>query len=502
MSYEYVLGLDHGSGGCKATCIRSDGKVIKEESVSYPSYYPEPLWVEQDPEKWIEAAIQVISKTINFLSLAERKNIKAIGFSAPHHVAVLMDKDNEVIRPVIMWNDQRSVKQSKKLNENFGKQILDLTYNKPNPTWTLSHLLWIKENEPHHYNQIDKILFMKDYIRYRFSGEICTDYIEAEGSLLFDVKKQEWSPFLLSLVNLKKEVFPPVLTPTTQVGAIDKNIAGVLGLSNETKIIMGTADTAAEVYGCGLVKQGEGVVKLATAGNVTLLTSDVEKNEKLTTYHHLVGNLYYQNSATNFAAASLRWLKEEFYNDFTEKLEESSVYPKIMKEVGNIKPGSEGLIFHPYLNGERSPHWDPHLRASFFGCTARHTRSHFARAVLEGVGFSLKDCSLQFSDSSISKMRIIGGGSKGREWVQIIADILNVELEIPNYKDASFGIALVAAEGIGWFKDLEEAVHSVQRVVDRISPNVNNYEIYNELFEIYQQIHSRTYDLSHKLAEM
>jgi xylulokinase len=502
MKNQYVLGIDHGSGGCKVTCLRADGHIHSEGYVSYPSSYPFPRWVEQDPETWIDAAIEAISIATKNFSEEERKRIVALSFTAPHHVAVLLDKNQKVLRPAIMWNDQRTGEQSQQLNEQYGKIIYDICYNAPNPTWTLCHLLWLKQNEAQIYNQLDKILFMKDYVRYRFSNQMATDYIEAEGSLLFDIEKQEWSDFLLNLVDLDERVFPNILSPTDECGTLSAKMAAILGLSEDVKIIVGTADTAAEVYGCGTVKEGDGVVKLATAGNFTIVSETATKNDKLTTYHHLVSNLYYQNSATNFAAASFRWFKENFYQEFEQNMNVPSIYPEIMKQVELIKPGSEGLIFQPYLNGERSPHWDPHLRASFFGCTARHTRSHFARAVLEGVCYSLRDCSLQFSDRKMEKMRVIGGGSKGREWVQILADILKVDLEIPSCSDASFGAALIAATGIGWFASLSEAVLTTQRVIDRVTPKRENEGVYDEIFSIYQELHSRTYDLSRKLSAL
>lgn len=502
MNYEYVLGVDHGSGGCKVTCLHSDGVIFSEATVSYPSLYPYPKWVEQEPETWIKAAFEAIAAVTKELGASERKNITAISFCAPHHVAVLLDKDRNVIRPAIMWNDQRTGEQSQQLSESHGREIFEITYNAPNPTWTLSHLLWLKQHEPERYQKIDKILFMKDYVRYRFSGHMATDYIEAEGSLLFDIEKRKWSDLLLSLVDLDESVFSPVLSPTDEVGTILPEVAELLGLSRDVRMIVGTADTAAEVYGCGTIKEGDGVVKLATAGNFSIVSKTVTKNDKLTTYHHLVDDLYYQNSATNFAAASFRWFKESFYQEFEEKRKVKSVYPEIMKQIELIKPGSEGLIFQPYLNGERSPHWDSQLRGSFFGVTARHSRSHFARAVLEGVGFSLRDCSLQFPDKVMKKMRIIGGGSKGQEWVQIIADILNVELEVPSSSDASFGAALIAATGIGWFSDLKEGIQSTQKVIFTISPKKENQKVYDEFFSIYQELHARTFDLSRRLSQL
>lgn len=502
MSRLFVLGVDHGSGGCKITCLDSTGEVAAEAYVSYPSIYARPRWVEQDPEQWIEAAVEGIRKALADFTPEEREAVRAISFSAPHHVAVLMDASGRVLRNVIMWNDQRSGEEAKELAARMGDLIYDLTNNAPNPTWTLCHLLWLRRHEPEVLENTRRIVFMKDYVRYRFSGVMATDHIEAEGSMFYDIHRQEWAKPLLDVIGLDPSWLPTVGSPLDRAGELLPEMAERLGLRPGIPLIMGTADTAAEVYGCGTVEHGDGVVKLATAGNFALASRHLPRNDKLTAYHHVVEGLYYQNSATNFAAASFRWLKENFYKEVEEQVGVEQIYAHIVKDIERIPAGSEGLLFQPYLNGERSPHWDPYLRGSFFGITTRHTRTHFARAVLEGVAFSLRDCADQLAERPRKAVKLIGGGSKGRPWAQIMASVLNLVMEIPKVTDSSFGAALIAATAVGWYGNVKEAVAHAQRVIDRIEPIEADVKRYDELFGIYRELHRRTNDLAHRLTHM
>lgn len=500
MSKEFVLGIDHGTGGCKVTCLGSDGKVVSEAYAPYPSIYPQARWVEQDPENWIESAVKASQEVLSKLTADERDNVKGIGFSAPHHVAVLLNEDKQVIRNPIMWNDQRSGGEAQELSERYGEQIFEFTSNVPTPTWTLCHLRWIQKNEPNIFQRIRHILFMKDYVRYRFSGEIATDHIEAEGTQLYNINKQEWSEELCDLVSLSSSVLPNIYEPIDQSGELIPVMAKALNLSPGIPIIIGVPDTAAEIYGCGVASEKSGLVKLATAGNFSVATQNKIKNPKITTYHHVINNLYYQNSATNFAASSYRWFKEGFLQEMQDNAVHDSVYSIMNKNMEAIAPGSEGLIFQPYLNGERSPHWDPYLRGSFFGITARHSRNHFARAILEGVGYSIRDAAEEFPFAVNAPLKIIGGGSKGQLWVQIMANILNSEMEVPQNRDSSFGTCLVVATSLGWYGSLKEATENSQKIVYKATPNQNVVSIYTEMFEVYRELHKKTNHLSHKLT--
>lgn len=497
---KFVIGVDLGTGGCKVSCINSVGQLISESYEYYKSYYPYSRWVEQDPEDWIDAAVKAILKALTVVSTHDRQEVSAISFSASHHNAVLLDENNQVLRKVIMWNDQRSGDEANELLEKHEDFIFEKTNNRPTPTWTIAHLLWIKNHEPKIYERVRKIVFAKDYVRYRFTDRLSTDYIEAQGTLLYDIKQKEWSHDLCRLISLDPQVLPSVDSPTDQAGILNAKMAERTGLPPGIPVITGTADTAAEVYGCGAVNENDGVVKLATAGNFTFVDNKLPDNKKIITYEHVVKGLFYLNSATNFAAASFRWFKENFYKEMEKEVYPKSVYPLIDREVEKIAAGSDGLIFQPYLNGERSPHWDPYLKGSFWGCTAKHNRSHFARAVLEGVAYSIKDASLEFSLTNNKPLKVIGGGSKGEIWVQILSDVLDTELQVPKVSDASFGICLIAATAIGWFSNLTEAVKECQSIEKTVFPRKENVKVYNEMFTIYQELHKQTKDLSKKLS--
>lgn len=501
MNNQYVIGVDHGSGGCKVTCLDPGGRVVSEGMVSYDSRYPHPRWVEQHPEQWIDAGVEAIRMALSGFTSDQRRAVKAISFTAPHHVAVLLDRQGRVLRDAIMWNDQRSGEQAQWLNEHHGKEIYEIAGNVANPTWTLCHLLWLKQHEPQTYADIHRIMFMKDYVRYRFCGVFSTDFIEAEGSLFYDIHARRWSEELLRLIEIDVDQLPEAGLPTDVCGHLTVEMADRLGLQPDVDVVVGTADTAAEVYGSGTFAHGDAVLKLATAGNFTLVTNQFATNPKLIAYHHVVPGLYYQNSATNAAAASFRWFKETFGNQITVQPGQS-VYAAIMEQVERVPPGAEGLLFQPYLNGERSPHWDPYLRGSFFGITARHQFAHFARAVLEGVAYSLRDCRDQFTELPSKPIKIIGGGSQGLGWVQIMANALNADMETMANSSASFGAALIAATAIGWFQSTSEAVQASQRVVSRIRPQPEIVALYDDMFPIYQELHRQTNGLCRKLSDV
>lgn len=502
MAEQFVIGVDLGTGGCKVSCMSDRGRLAAEAYVPYPSYYDQPQWVEQDPEAWVRSAAAGIRQTVNQLSSEERARIRCLGFSGAHHNAVLLDADYRPIRRTIMWNDQRSGKEAAELNRKFGEELFRMTKNRPTPTWTLCHLAWLREHEPDTYQDIKHILFMKDYVRYRFSGAKGTDYIEAEGTMLFDMNTREWSEEICGWIGLDIRVLPEIHRPGDIRGTLLPGMAAETGLPAGIPVIMGTVDSAAEIYGCGAVGEGQGLVKLATAGNYALVLREPPPNPTILTYEHVIEGYYYCNSATNFAAASYRWFKESFLQEFEANCAPASVYEAVNREIERIRPGSDGLVFHPYLNGERSPHWDSELRGSFFGVTARHHRFHFARAVLEGVAFSIRDSSLEFKSGAPASLKIIGGGAKGRVWTQIVSDVLNTELHLPMVTDASYGLCMVIGTAIGWFADYREAVSVCQRVVDRIEPRAEAAAVYDELFGIYRELHARTFEISHRLSRL
>lgn len=498
----FVIGVDNGTGGCKVTVLRNDGVIAGESFHSYPSHYDEPRWVEQDPEDWVNAAFAGVRHATADLTDNERARIDGIAFSGPHHTGVLLDMDRRPIRRAILWNDQRADVESRELIEQHGELIHSIAHNTPAPTWTLSQFLWLSKHKPEEYGRTRHVLFMKDYVRWRFSGEMGTDPIEAGGTLFFDIGRGEWSKELLDLIGLTPDVLPRIFRPTDVVGVITAEASERTGLPAGIRVITGTADTAAEVYGAGAVEAGDAVVKLATAGNYTVIARQVG-DPSVISYAHPVEGLFYLNSATNFAAASFRWFRETFFPELAATLSSDELYTRMNAEIAAIPEGSEGLVFHPFLNGERSPYWDSRLRSSFIGLTSRHTRAHLARAVMEGVCFSIRDAGLVYGDVAPvagATVRLIGGGSKSEVWTQITADVLGMTVEVPASSEASFGTCLLAATAAGWYPSLKEAVVSTQRVTKSASPDAHRAARYDELFGIYRDAVTAVTAITHRLT--
>ncbi|MDD5660195.1 MAG: xylulokinase, partial [Actinomycetota bacterium] len=454
MKKNILLGVDFGTGGCKITVIDDNGNIMAEASKEYITHHPKLQHSEQNPHDWLKSFIECLKKVKNIKDI-DMDDIVAMSFDDSTHNAVLLDKNMEVIRPTIMWTDQRSVKEVEYLEKNWGEDIFKIGYQKVAPTWTLPQLLWIKNNEPHNFEKIDKIMFVKDYVRYLLTENWITDYIDAQGSLLFDIDKKKWSETLCGFIGLDPKTLPPICSPTDIVGKITKKASEITGLREGIPVICGTSDSAVEDYAAGAIEAGQCILKLATAGNVNVMTDKPFPNPLTLTYSHVIPGMWYTVSATNTAASAMRWFRDNFCYEETQKSisENINVFNLIEEEVASVSPGSKGLVFSPYLLGERAPYWDPYLRASFVGATMAHKKSHFLRALMEGVGFSLKDCYRVIEDMhlNVKEFILIGGGSKGNVWSQIICDIFGEKIIKPEVSDASYGSALLAAVGIGIF---------------------------------------------------
>jgi len=499
---DLLMGIDFGTSGCKATVIDEHGNILEESQKEYQTYHPMPLYSEQNPEDWVYALLEVF-KQIKSRSNIDLHDIKGISFSASTHNAVLLDKNMDIIRPTIMWTDQRSFKQVDHLEENWEEMIFQITGQKVTPTWTLPQLLWIKENEPENFKKIHKIMFTKDYVRYKLTGSWGTDYIDAAGSLLFDVNNRNWSGEMCDLIGLDIKTLPPVLNSTDLIGKISPELVKVIGLNNDTSIIVGSSDTAVEDYAAGGINPGQCILKLATAGNVNVILDKPLYNTHTITYYHVIPDMWYTCSATNTAASAMRWFKDNFC---FQEIEESkrineNVFKLLEKEVDSIRPGSEGLLFQPYLLGERAPYWDPFLRAGFMGATMAHGKNHFLRSIMEGVAFSLKDCFRVYNtlNVEINEFIIIGGGARSEIWSQIVCDVFGKKITQPTEYDASFGSALIAGVGIGKFASLKEAVIKCNKVNKIFKPDMDKNSLYNKLFNIYLEIHDKLQPIYEKI---
>ena len=490
-----LLGIDYGTGGCKVTAIDETGKFVGEASTEYVTHHEHPGWSEQEPEDWWTALCASLGK------LAEKgvdlSQVAACALDGSTHNAVLMDADYNPIRRTIMWTDQRATAECAALKAEWGEKVFAACYQMPAPTWTLPQMMWLKAHEPGVLEKTEHVLFVKDYIRWRLTGKAATDYIEAQGTLFFDLRKMAWSEELVALAGLKPSAMPEVIRPTDVVGGVTAAAAAATGLPAGMPVVCGSSDSAVEDYGAGAVEPGDLIIKLATAGNVNSMTAEAHPHPKTLTYSHIVPGMWYSVSATNAAALCMRWLRDTFYAPAIEQSEQSNsrtipnLYQLIDHEAQPSPLGANGVVFHPYLQGERCPYWDANLRASFAGVSISSTRGDFARALMEGVAFSLRDCygTLEEMKLPVKRIFLIGGGARSRLWSEIVCNVFNCSVAVPTPADASFGACLLAGTGVGIFPDVKAAVAKCLHVDRTIEPDADAARAYERLYQDYRQIH-------------
>lgn len=477
---KYLLGIDFGGGSSKATLIDTDGKVIAENTVEYPTIYSENNACEQNPKDWIGALCENCKALIN-KSAIDSADILSIAIDSATHTSLVCDGDFKPLRNAIHWTDSRSHSQAEELCNKFGERIFKKTYHRPDTIWTLPQLIWLKEKEPETFSKIKYIFFEKDYIRYYLTGVFCTDYIEAEGSMLFDCNKMQWDDELCSLGGITMDMLPPIKKPTDVIGAVTTEAAAATGLKSGTPVICGTTDTCMEVFASGAVDETDTTVKLATAGRICVITDKAYPSRHLVNYSHISSGLWYPGTATKAAASSYRWYRDTFGGDYKE----------LDKGAAEVNIGCDGLIFHPYLNGELTPYADPNLCGSFTGVRASHSKAHFTRAVLEGVCYSLLDSKLILDEIGIEyskKATLIGGGSKSPLWRQMIADVLGITLITTENSDSSFGSAMLAGVAMGVFESSKDAVSKCVKRLSVTEPIYEHTEKYMKVFQQYKKI--------------
>jgi xylulokinase len=489
---DLLLGIDIGTSGCKITAIDQQGRIVDTAFGEYHTAHPHPGWSEQDPDEWYAVACGLLRDLLG-RGKCSADRIAALSLDGSTHNAVLADAEFRPLRPAIMWTDQRSVCEAARLEAEAGAEIFRIGYQKPTPTWTLPQLVWIGQHDPEALRHTSHILFTKDYVRYRLTGAWATDHIEAQGSLLYDMAQRAWSKELCRLAGLPMTVLPPLVAPTAVVGSVTKSAAEQTGLRAGTPVVAGCSDSAVEDYAAGAIRPGQMILKLATAGNVNVMTAEAHPHPRTLTYSHVIPGLWYTVSATNTAASAERWFRDLFCQHECQQAAAQgiSVYALLHAMASQVPPGAEGLFFHPYLLGERSPYWDANLRGSFVGATMRHGKAHFVRALLEGVSFSLRDCFRTIVEMGlpVDEIRLIGGGAKSDLWAQILADVFNKPIVRPAGCDASFGAALLAGVGVGLFANQAEAVEQCTQIRDRLEPAPASVARYAQLFPLYCQIH-------------
>ncbi|HPS09273.1 MAG TPA: xylulokinase [Kiritimatiellia bacterium] len=478
MKKDLLLGIDFGTGGCKVTVIDPSGTVIESASGEYPTSHPKPAWAEQNPADWYRVMCSVLKK------IKSRRRITALALDSYTHGAVLLDRRLEVVRPTIIWTDQRSVKECQLLKQDHFDLIFKTAYQAPTPTWTLPQMLWLKNNEPRALKQTRHILFVKDYVRFLLTGEMACDSVESQGTLFWDMKRGVWSEALCDLAGIPLKQLPRIGKPTDLAGTITRRAAADTGLPEGTPVVMGASDSAIEDYAAGAIEPGQCVLKLATAGNVNVMTSKAHPHRETLTYSHVVPGMWYTVTATNSAAVCQRWYRDMFCAPGTH-------YDELDRAAAQSQPGSNGVFFHPYLQGERSPYWDANLRGSFTGLSMANTRGDIARALLEGVAFSLRDCyrTIEKMKLSVNEFLLIGGGAKSALWSSIVCDLFNAPVKCPACCDASFGSALLAGVGTGVFADEASAVRQCLRFDRELRPDPERAAFYNTRFTHYRALH-------------
>ncbi len=477
---KYTLGIDFGGGASKATLLSEEGKIVATNTVEYPTSYPAPGQAEQNPMDWYNATRTNIAATLE-KSGVNPADIAAVALDAATHTAVLCDADFNIVRPSIYWTDSRSTEEVAFLKENYGDFIYEHVLHKPDTIWTLPQLMWIKKHQPELWAKVDKIMFAKDFVRHMLTGDYVTDYIEAEGSMFFDYTTLSWSKELCALIDFPVEKLPKVVKPTDFVGKITPEAARETGLCEGTPVVCGTTDTVMEVFAAGAVGKGQMTLKLATAGRICVITDKSYPDKNLINYSHIADGMWYPGTATKACASSLRWYRDTFGGDYRE----------IDEGAEKIPVGSEGLVFHPYINGELTPYADPKLCGSFVGVRANHTKAHFDRAVLEGVAMSMLDCMKSLETLGIEHddtATIIGGGASSPLWRQIVADALGFKLKQNRDSDSSFGTAMLAGVAVGSFESFEKALEICTEVKSFTEPNPANKEKYERLYKRYKAV--------------
>lgn len=462
------LGLDVSTTSAKALLINEKGGVVGSASTPLTLSAPRPLWSEQDPRDWWSGIVSSIRQVLEQASVPG-SNVTAIGLTGQMHGLVLLDEHGDVLRPAILWNDQRTGAQCDAMRARLGREhLIQITGNDALTGFTAPKILWVQENEPDVFARVKHILLPKDYIRYRLTGDYAMDKADGSGTILFDLRNRDWSPEVLSALDIPARWLPPTYEGPTVTGMVSAAVATETGIESGTPVVGGGGDQAAQAVGVGAVQPGIIALTLGTSGVVFAATQVplVEPEGHLHAFCHAAPGLWHLMGVMLSAAGSLQWYRDTLVPDMS--------FEVLVNEANGIKPGSEGLFFLPYLTGERTPYPDPLARAAWVGLTVRHTRAHMTRAVLEGVAFGIKDSFRLISQAGLGKIeqvRISGGGARSELWRQIMADVLGVELVTVNTTEgAAFGAALLAAVGAGLYASVPAACEATIQITGRNYP--------------------------------
>lgn len=487
MSAHYLLGIDVSTTSSKAVLIDERGLVIATASSPHTLQTPKPLWSEQDPAEWWEAVRASLKAALAKAGLTGEQ-ISAIGLTGQMHGLVLLDESGKILRPAILWNDQRTQSQCDEIHERVGRErFIRITGNVALPGFTAPKILWVKENEPEVFAAARHILLPKDYIRLRLTGEYAIDKADGAGTVLFDLKARDWSPEVLETLGIDQAWMPRTFEGPECTGRLTAEAASATGLKEGTPVAAGGGDQAAQAVGVGAVEPGIIGLTVGTSGVVFATTPAalIEPEGRLHSFCHAVPGMWHFMGVMLSAAGSLQWYRDALAVDMT--------FDDLLQEAASAPAGSEGLLFLPYLSGERTPYPDPLARGAFVGLTLRHKRAHMTRALLEGVAFGLRDSFMLIRNAGlgeVTQVRASGGGTKGALWRQILASILEAELVTVNTSEgAAFGAALLAGVGAGFWPDVPTACRETIHITGQTTPDATDVEVYRRLYPLYRELY-------------
>jgi xylulokinase len=481
-----LLGIDVGTGGTRAVLLDETGRVLSATTADHaPMGSPHLGWAEQDPRDWWRAASGAIKKCLE-KGTTGAEEIAAIGLSGQMHGLVMLDVAGEVLRPALIWCDQRTEEECRSITQRVGaKRLIELVANPALTGFTLPKIWWVRAHEPEIWSRVRSIMLPKDYVRFKLTGSRASDVADASGTLLFDVVHRRWSSEMLQASNLRPEILPEVFESPEITGRVSKGGAVASGLREGTPVVAGGGDQAAGAVGMGIVEPGNVSATIGTSGVVFAATSHpvVEPQGRIHTFCHAIPGRWHLMGVTQGAGLSLRWFRDQFGG---------ASYDALVKEAAEAPAGADGLLWAPYLMGERTPHLDPNARGALVGLTAQHTRAHVIRAILEGVAFSLRDTFTIFRELGVplKSIRLGGGGARSSLWQQIQADIYGMPVDLVAADEgAAYGAALLAGVGAGVWPSVEAACEMAVHVAKRVEPNARNADLMSLRYAEYRKLY-------------
>lgn len=497
MDMEYVIGIDIGTSGTKTVIFNKVGETVSSALQEYDLCQPEMGWAEQRPEDWWRAVCATIGESIKKSGISP-KDIKGVGLSGQMHGMVLLDRHDGVIRPALLWCDLRTAPECEQITDMLGKKtLMDITGNPMIPAFTAPKIQWVKNHEQRSFEMINMILLPKDYIKFKLTGEYCSEYSDASGTGLLNITERRWSPRMCSALGISISNLPPLKESYQIMGHVTEEASKLTGLETGTPVVGGAGDQAAGAIGNGIVKPGMMSATIGTSGVVFAYTDRVTIDGKgrVQTFCHAIPNTWHVMGVTNGAGLSFRWLRDNLCE--IEKLEARNSgkdpYEIMTSEAEKAEPGCKGLIYLPYIMGERTPHLDTKARGVLFGLSAVHNKSHIIRSFMEGVSYSLKDClsvinSLGLMENSI---RVSGGGARSGLWRQILCDVFASDVSTVNSKEGpALGAAILAAVGVGLYESIPAACEACISEVSVKSPIDNDVKLYADYYKVYKNLYA------------